>query len=140
MIIDSSRATSEAKNRYEDWLKQEKKKNNGIKMMNITRRRMRRRIKRANKHGSLKQKEAVSEKLHQRKSCSEDDGVLRRRVSLSGKEVRDNRRCPDNAGDNKRKPVSSLSKWAINTIILDFLPRTIEVAKALGFEEETKPE
>ena len=57
----------------------------------------------------MQQKEAVSEKLHKRKSCSKDDGVLRRRVSLSGKEVRDNRRCPDNAGDNKRKPVSCLT-------------------------------
>ena len=78
--------------------------------MNITRRRKneKKRIKRANKHGSLKQKEAVSEKLHKRKSCSEDEVVLRRRVSLSGKEVSDNRRCPDNTGDHKGKPVSSL--------------------------------
>ena len=78
--------------------------------MNITHqeKKEKKRIKRANKHGSLKQKEAVSEKLYKRKSCSEDEVILRRMVSLSGKEVRDNRRCPNNAGDHKGKPVSSL--------------------------------
>jgi len=100
--------------------------------MNITRRRKKeKRIKRANKHGSLEQKEAVSEKLHKGKSCSDDQKVLRRRVSLSGKEVRDNRRCPNNAGDHKGKPVTSLPKWGINASILDFPPSAIGVAKAL---------
>jgi len=100
--------------------------------MNITRRRKKeKRIKRANKHGSLKQKEAVSEKLHKRKSCPEDQKVFRIGVSLPGKVVRDNRRCPDNAGDHKGKPVTRLSQWVINAIILDFLPCAIEIAKAL---------
>ena len=99
--------------------------------MNITRRRKKeKRIKRANKHGSLKQKEAISEKLHKRKSCSEDQKVLRIGVSLSGKEVCDYRRCP-NAGDHKGKPVSSLPQGGINASILDFLPSAIAVAKAL---------
>jgi len=100
--------------------------------MNITRRRKKeKRIKRANKHGGLQQKETIGEKLHKRKSCSEDEVVLRRGVSLSGEEVRDNRRCPDNAGYYKGKPVTRLSQWVINASILDFLPSAIGVAKAL---------